>query len=357
MKINSIIYLLVLFLLICIVDVISAGRDFYKILNLPKTATLNQVKKAYRKLAKELHPDKNKDDPKAQERFQDLGAAYEALSDPDKRKVYDKHGEDGLKRQGGENSFHDPFSSFFGDFFPFGGSRDDGHHQVPRGGDLVLDLYVTLEEVYNGNFVEVVRAKPVPKQTAGSRKCNCRMEMRTTQMGPGRFQMMQEQVCDECPNIKFVTEEKVLEIEVEAGVADGYEIPFTAEGEPHMEGEPGDLKFIIRIQKHPRFERKKNDLYTNLTITLQDALNGFDVSFPHLDGHDVIVKREKITWPGARIKKKGEGLPQHDQNNIIGDLYVTIDVDFPKGAFDNEQREAVKTLLQQESKHRLYNGL
>ncbi|CAF4813969.1 unnamed protein product [Rotaria socialis] len=123
-----------------------------------------------------------------------------------------------------------------------------------------------------------------------------------------------------------------------------------------MEGEPGDLKFIIRIQKHPRFERKKNDLYTNLTITLQDALNGFDVSFPHLDGHDVVVKREKITWPGARIKKKGEGLPQHDQNNIIGDLYVTIDVDFPKGAFDNEQREAIKTLLQQEPKHRLYNG-
>ncbi|CAF5193716.1 unnamed protein product, partial [Rotaria magnacalcarata] len=127
--------------------------------------------------------------------------------------------------------------------------------------------------------------------------------------------------------------------------------------EPHIEGEPGDLKFTIRIQKHPYFERKNNDLYTNLTITLQDALNGFNVSFPHLDGHKVTINREKITWPGARIKKKGEGLPQHDQNNIIGDLYVTIDVDFPKGELSDEQREAIRTLLHQESKHRLYNGL
>lgn len=87
------------------------SRDFYKILNLPRTATLNQIKKSYRKLAKELHPDKNTNDPKAQERFQDLGAAYEALSDPDKRKIYDKHGEEGLKQQGGGgDGFHDPFS-------------------------------------------------------------------------------------------------------------------------------------------------------------------------------------------------------------------------------------------------------
>ncbi|CAF4594155.1 unnamed protein product [Rotaria sp. Silwood2] len=174
-------------LLVFLVTFISAGRDFYKILNLPQSATLNQIKKSYRKLAKELHPDKNTNDPKAQERFQDLGAAYEALSDPDKRKIYDKHGEEGLKQQGGADSFHDPFSSFFGDFFNFGGgSRDDGHNHVPRGGDLVMDLYVTLEEVYNGNFIEVVRAKPIAKTTSGSRKCNCRMEMRTTQMGPGR---------------------------------------------------------------------------------------------------------------------------------------------------------------------------
>ncbi|CAF4646883.1 unnamed protein product [Rotaria socialis] len=182
----KIIYIFAL-LLVFLATFISAGRDFYKILNIPKSATLNQVKKAYRKLAKELHPDKNKNDPQAQERFQDLGAAYETLSDADKRKIYDKSGEEGLKQQGGGDSSHDPFSSFFGDFFNFGGgSRDDGQKHIPRGGDLVMDLYVTLEEVYSGNFIEVVRARPTPKTTSGSRKCNCRMEMRTSQMGPGR---------------------------------------------------------------------------------------------------------------------------------------------------------------------------
>ncbi|CAF0819117.1 unnamed protein product [Didymodactylos carnosus] len=338
---------------------VVAGRDFYKILNVPKSATLNQIKKAYRKLAKELHPDKNKDDPQAQERFQDLGAAYEALSDTEKRKVYDKSGEEGLKRHGGEDGgFHDPFSSFFGDFFHFGGGGGGGgESNVPRGGDVNLEIFVTLEEVYSGNFIEVVRAKPVAKTTSGSRRCNCRMEMRTTQLGPGRFQMMQEQVCDDCPNIKFVTEEKVLEIEIEPGIPDGFQYPFVAEGEPHIDGEPGDLKFIIRIQKHRKFERKNNDLYTNLTITLQHALNGFDIEFPHLDGHKVKLTREKITWPGAKIKKKGEGLPAHESNTIVGDLYITIDVDFPKGEFNSDQREAVKTLLNQQSKHNLYNGL
>jgi DnaJ family protein B protein 11 len=179
-------------------------RDFYKILGINRNANTNQIKKAYRKLAKELHPDQNKNDPKAQEKFQDLAAAYETLIDPEKRKIYDKHGEEGVQKNanmGGDPN--DAFASFFGDFFHFGG--DGGHqdrNQRPRGGDIVMDLYVSLEEVYSGNFIEIVRQKPVAKPAPGTRKCNCRLEMRTIQMGPGRFQMSQEQVCDDCPNIK-----------------------------------------------------------------------------------------------------------------------------------------------------------
>ena len=94
-----------------------------------------------------------------------------------------------------------------------------------------MELFVSLEEVYNGNFIEIIRYKPVAKAASGTRKCNCRMEMRTHQMGPGRFQMSQEQVCDDCPNIKYVNEEKLLEVEIEAGMRDGHEYPFIAEGE------------------------------------------------------------------------------------------------------------------------------
>ncbi|KIH65179.1 DnaJ domain protein [Ancylostoma duodenale] len=206
-----------------LIDFVECGRDFYKILGVPRNANANQIKKAYRKLAKELHPDKHPNDELAHEKFQDLGAAYEVLSDKEKRATYDRHGEEGVKKMMGGGGGHDPFSSFFGDFF--GGGHDNGEDERPRvrtsitkpilsfiieivhpipsfrdsrvatelfqGADVVFDVFVTLEEVYVGHFVEVKRKKSVYKQTSGTRKCNCRHEMRTEQVGMGRFQMYQ----------------------------------------------------------------------------------------------------------------------------------------------------------------------
>lgn len=245
----------------------SAGRDFYNILGVSKSAKKNDIKKAYRKLAKELHPDKNHGDPEASGRFQDLGAAYEVLSDDEKRKKYDRCGEECLKKDGMmDNS--DPFANFFGDFgFNFNG--ESNQHDTPKGGNIVMDLYVSLEELYTGNFVEITRNKPVLKPASGTRKCNCRQEMVTRNLGPGRFQMMQQSVCDECPNVKLVNEERILEIEIESGMMDGQETKFVAEGEPHMDGEPGDLIIKIRTAPHSKFERRGDDLYTNVTISLQ----------------------------------------------------------------------------------------
>lgn len=341
--------------LVVFVVLATAGRDFYSILDVKKSATSNEIKKAYRKLAKELHPDKNKDDPKASEKFQDLGAAYEVLSDAEKRKKYDRCGEECLQKDGMmDNS--DPFASFFGDFgFHFG---NEGHQQdTPKGANVVMDLFVTLEELYSGNFVEITRNKPVHKPASGTRKCNCRQEMVTRNLGPGRFQMIQQTVCDECPNIKLVNEERLLEIEIEPGMKDGQEIRFTAEGEPHMDHEPGDLIIRIQTQAHEKFERRGDDLYTNVTITLQDALSGFTFDIKHLDGHKVTVTRDKVTWPGARIRKKGEGMPNYDNNNLQGTLYITFDVEFPKQDFTDAEKEQIKTLFAQSPKNRIYNGL
>lgn len=345
---------LLTFNLFLIILQVLAGRDFYKILGVSKNAKLNQIKKAYRTLAKELHPDKNPGDEDANKRFQDLGAAYEVLSDAEKRKIYDKHGEEGLSKGdvGG-----DPFSSFFGDFSFFGGGGGNRDREIPRGGDIVMDLDVTLEELYSGNFVEVVRYKPVAKPAKGTRKCNCRTEMVTQQLGPGRFQMTQQQVCDDCPNVKMVPEEKLLEIEIEPGMRDGQEYPFVAEGEPHIDGEPGDLRFKIKQQKHRRFERKGDDLYTNVTISLKDALVGFEMDIQHLDGHMVHVVRDKITWPGARMRKPGEGMPNYENNNVKGQLFITFDIDFPKGTLTEEEKEALIKILKQDSKQVVYNGL
>lgn len=180
-------------------------RDYYNILGVGRTASTNQIKKAYRRLAKEMHPDRNPDDPTANERFQDLGAAYEALSDPDKRKLYDKCGEECLQKDGQMGGGGDPFASFFGDFgFDgfFGRDNRGGERETPKGADIVMDLWVSLEELYVGNFVEITHNKPVMKPAKGTRRCNCRQEMVTRSLGPGRFQMTQQQVCDECPNVK-----------------------------------------------------------------------------------------------------------------------------------------------------------
>lgn len=141
--------------LVTIVILSSAlERDFYGILGVGKSASSNEIKKAYRKMAAQLHPDKNPDDPDAASKFQDLGAAYEVLSDEDKRRKYDECGEECVKRDGAMDGT-DPFASFFGDFgFNFGGD-DRRPRDTPKGGTIVMDLYVTLEELYTGNFVEV----------------------------------------------------------------------------------------------------------------------------------------------------------------------------------------------------------
>ncbi|KAK2153581.1 hypothetical protein LSH36_292g03016, partial [Paralvinella palmiformis] len=331
---------LVLNIFILIVHVL-AGRDFYKILGVPRSANKNQIKKAYRKLAKELHPDKNQDDPEAEDKFRDISEAYEVLSDADKRKTYDRHGEEGLKQS--NQGFSDPFesfSSFFGDFgFGFGGGGRDREHDIPKGGDVIMNLDVKLEELYSGNFIEVVRYKPVVKQAPGMRKCNCRQEMQTIQLGPGRFQMVQKEVCDDCPNVKLVPEEKLLEIEIEPGMTDGQEYPFIAEGEPHIDGEPGDLRFKITQQKHKLFERRGDDLYTNVTISL------------------VHIVRDKITHPGARIRKKNEGMPTYENNNLKGTLFITFDVEFPKGELTDSEKEEIQKILKQKPAQTVYNGL
>lgn len=269
MNVNFV-YIFILFNLISI-TLVLAGRDFYKILGVSKSASLHEIKKAYRRLAKELHPDKNKDDPNASQKFQDLGAAYEVLSDEEKRQKYDRCGEDCLQKDGMMDGGMDPFASFFGDFgFHFGGNEQ--RHETPKGADLVMDVFVTLEDLYTGTFIEITRNKPVMKAAKGTRKCNCRQEMITKSLGPGRFQMIQQTVCDECPNVKLVNEERVLEMEVEPGMVDGQETKFTAEGEPHIDGDPGDLILKIKTQAHPIFERRGDDLYTNITITLQVSI-------------------------------------------------------------------------------------
>ena len=124
-----------------------------------------------------------------------------------------------------------------------------------------------------------------------------------------------------------------------------------------MEGESGDLYFKVKTLRHGRFHRKGDDLYTNLTISLQEALIGFDMNILHLDGHKVPVKRTAVTWYGATIMKKGEGMPNFENRNKLGNMYITFDVKFPRGELSAEERASVKAILDQASVQTVYNGL
>lgn len=140
-------------------------------------------------------------------------------------------------------------------------------------------------------------------------------------------------------HFRLVNEERTLEIEVEPGMTDGQETRFVAEGEPHIDGDPGDLLLRIKTMPHKSFERRGDDLYTNVTLSLHDALVGFSMEIEHLDGRKVAISRDKITWPGARIRKKGEGMPNYENNNLQGTLYITFDIEFPKADLTNEDKE------------------
>ncbi|KAH8854411.1 DnaJ subfamily B member 11 [Schistosoma japonicum] len=315
---------------------VYCGRDFYTILNVHRSASKSEIKKAYRSLASKLHPDKNRDDPNADQKLQDLNEAYEVLSKDDKRKVYDRFGEEGLKNQVEH------------DFNPFGFARSP--EEAPRGGDIVMDLWVTLEELYVGKSIEVTRRKLMKMPAPGTRKCNCRMELRTTVLGPGRFQMHQEQVCSDCPNVQFVPDERNLYIDIEPGMKDGHFYPFVGEGEPHFDGESGDLKFRIRQKKHNTFHRRGDDLYTNVTLTLVESLNGYHVTFPHLDGHQVIISSDCVTAPGTIIQKLNEGMPNFENNKRRGSLYITIDVQFPENfKIPTDKRQIITQLFDSSS--------
>lgn len=342
-------------LLLCLSEV-HAGRDFYKILGVAKNSSKQQIKKAYRALAMQYHPDKNPGDEEANKKFQDIAAAYEVLSDDDKRKTYDARGEEGLK--GGEsNSASDVFSSMFGGaFFNFGGQQQGRSNERPRGPDVIIDLDATLEQLYNGHSFDVLRAKSVGEVAPGKRQCNCRVEMKTTQVGHGSFQMHQVQVCDECENKKFSTQYRELSVEVEPGMLDNQEIVFYGEGEPHIDGDHGDLKYRIKTLKHPRFRRNGDNLITNVTITLRDALVGFTVKIKHLDEHEVPITMSQIVAPATTIKIEGEGMKNFHNNNQMGDLYVTFDIEFPT-SISSSSKEDLVSILGQKSKQRVYNGL
>eukprot|EP00270_Netrium_digitus_P013433 TRINITY_DN4466_c0_g1_i1.p1 TRINITY_DN4466_c0_g1~~TRINITY_DN4466_c0_g1_i1.p1 ORF type:complete len:422 (-),score=74.07 TRINITY_DN4466_c0_g1_i1:334-1599(-) len=340
----------------------GGDTKFYDILGVSKTASADELKKAYRKAAIKNHPDKGGDP----EKFKEIAYAYEVLSDPDKREIYDQYGEDALKEgMGGGGGMHDPFDIFrdiFGTgspFGPMGGGGSRGGSRKRRGEDVVHHLRVTLEELYSGTSKKLslsrnvicAKCKGTGSKSGQSSQCTgCKgsgMKISIRQLGPGMIQQMQhvcndcrgsgeiineKDKCNECKGSKVVKEKKVLEVHVDKGMQHGQKITFSGEADEAPDTITGDIVFVVQQQEHPRFKRKGDDLFIDVSLTLTEALCGFQLPVAHLDGRQLLLK----TNPGEIVKPKQfkaiseEGMPTHRNPLLKGKLYILFNIDFPE---------------------------
>lgn len=332
-----------------------AKRDYYEVLGVSKSATADEIKKAYRRLAMKHHPDRNKDDESAAARFKEAKEAYEVLSNAEKRAAYDQFGHDGLRAGapggggfGGAEGFADIFGDVFGDIFG-GGRGRGGASQVFRGADLGYELKLDLETAVKGDTVTIDVPTQVSCETcdgSGARKgtspSNC-----STCHGTGQVRMQQGffSIQQTCPNCKGagtiisdpcgdcqgrgrVRKTRTLSVKVPAGVDDGDRIRLSGEGEAGRNGgPPGDLYVEIRIKPHKLFERVGSDLSCEVPISFGKATLGGEVELPTLDGH-VSLKIPAGTQSGKVFRLRGKGVTTV-RDPRVGDLFAKVVVETP----------------------------
>lgn len=358
----------------------SKKRDYYEILGVAKNVSGEELKKAYRKLAVKLHPDKNPGDKHAEDNFKELGEAYEALSDPDKRAAYDRYGHaafaQGGGARGGGGGFHDPMDIFrdvfggggggvgniFEQFFGGGGGggRDDRESRQ-RGSDLRYDMQITLEEAAFGAEKEIEVSKPSACGSCsgtgaekGSRVVTCstcggRGQVVTSR---GFFQVAQtcprcrgtgqtvEKPCVECRGEGRMEQSTRIKLKIPPGIEDGSRLRSTGNGEAGIRGgQGGDLYVVIHIKEHEVFEREESNLFCDLPISFAMATLGGEISVRTLHG-EATLKIPAGTQSGTTFKLRGKGMPEL-QGGDTGDLNVRTVIAVPK-KLTSEQRHKLQ---------------
>jgi len=343
-----------------------AKRDYYQVLEISKSASEADLKKAYRRLAMKYHPDRNPGDAKAEDSFKEAKEAYEVLSDPQKRQIYDQYGHAGLEgaRQGpGGMDPGDVFGDIFGEVFGdiFGGGRRGGGRQVFRGSDLKYELELTLEEAVFGKTVNIDvpslrecqecngsgAAKGTKPVTCGTCQGQGQVSMRQ-----GIFAVQQpcpqcrgrgvriDQPCDSCYGQGRVRRTKTLEVKVPAGVDSGNQIRLSGEGEAGRNGGPaGDLFVEIHVKSHDIFERDGADLYCEVPLPFATAVLGGEIEVPTLEGH-VMLKIPAETQSGKTFRLRGKGI-RPVRGGGVGVLNCKVAVETPVN-LTAEQKDLLK---------------
>jgi molecular chaperone DnaJ len=341
-------------------------RDPYEVLGVARDADERQIKRSFRALARELHPDVNRHDPEAEEKFKEAAEAYEILSDAERRATYDRYGFEGLESRGfasaahGFGSFADIFDAFFGGD-PFGGAFGRGGGRV-QGGDVAVEIEVSLEEAARGTTAEVSYdvvdicehcrgngAEPgTPIETCSRCQGTGRLQAVTrTAFG----QLVREQACDVCGGEGRVPAEpcrecggrgrraqrRTLDVDVPAGIADEQRIRLAGRGHAgERGGPPGDLYLLVHVTADERFLRDGSDLVTVVDVPAPAAALGTRVSVPTLDG-EAEVDVPVGTQPGTVVTLRGRGMPTIGRGRH-GDQRVVLNVVIPRNLTDDQRR-------------------
>jgi len=347
--------------------------EFYERLGVKPDATPEEIKKAYRLMALKYHPDKNPS-PEATEKFKQISEAYEVLSDDEKRQLYNKYGEAGLK----EGGFHfsdaaSIFEQFIGrGFDPFGFSTKS---QGPkRGRDIVHPLIVSLEDLYTGKIKKMrITRNVICKSCNGSGSkvkgasttcptCEGRgVKVTVQQLGPSMYTQQQrtctqcqgqgevirpQDRCQTCKGEKVVETKKIVEVNIEKGMKYGEKIVFYGESSEEPGAETGDIIFVVKPEKHPTFTRHGDNLIMEKSIPLVDALCGFEFTLTHLDGRTLLLRSSpgEVIKPGEIREIVNEGMPMHKSPYTKGNLYVKFDVSFPDNISETNKQSLQKAL-------------
>lgn len=346
----------------------ATKKDYYQILGVDRTASQDEIKRAYRKLAMKYHPDKNPGDKEAEEKFKELAEAYEVLSNDEKRRVYDQFGHEGLRGRAQEPDFRsveDIFSAFgdifggggviFEDLFGFGGRP--GRAGPAPGAHLRMDVTIPFADAVKGakRTIELTRHEVCPDCKGTGAKGGTAMRTCPACGGTGRITRSQgffamtstcpncrgegktiREPCPSCHGERAVAKPGKIEVNIPAGVEDGTRLRIRGEGEPSLEGGPrGDLYVYIHVQPHEIFTRHGTDLVMSLPVSYPQAVLGTEVQVPTPYGR-ARLKVPKGAQPGKVLRMREQGMPRLDGAGR-GDLYVRIDVEVPKSVNAREK--------------------
>ena len=363
----------------------SNKRDYYEVLSVSRTATEQEIKSAYRRLAVKYHPDKNPNDATAEEKFKEAAEAYSVLSDAEQRKRYDRFGHAGVSSSAGAGNWGAPgfggIEDILGDLFGFGdvfgGARGGARRSsAQRGADLRYDLEISLEDAAKGMTAQlrIPRLETCDTCKGAGAKAGTLPENCSTCSGTGQVRYQQgffsvartchvcrgagrvvKDPCESCNGAGRVEREKQMEVKIPAGVETGSRLRVSGEGESGVQGgAAGDLYVVIHVAEHDQFERQGNNLYEAVPISFAQAALGAEITVDTLDGEEKL-KIPTGTQTGTVFRLRGKGMPALGGRGK-GDLFVSVTVITPT-SLTREQRKLLEQLAEFENKDLEDKGL